>query len=140
MTELEQLASDVGVSPLDIVRDFGEREAAMLAGMYARLDAASTRKPTQFLPLKSRSSGEFGTVAASIPDDLFGHLLTARGKGYDLLGRINARDLREVCEEFPICRTETVSGKVTSGWTPAREGKKRGGVRFDSTVKTNFAK
>lgn len=135
MTDLETFARDIGVNPLDIVRDFGEREAAMLSGMYARMDAASTRKPVQYLPLKSRTSGEFGEVAASIPDDLFGHLLTARGKSYDLLGRIAARDLRDTVKEFPICQVETVSGKVMSGY-----GGKGGRVRFDSTVKINFAK
>ena len=149
MTDLEQFARDAGVSPLDIVRDFGEREAAMLSAMYVRMDATSTRKPTKMLPLRSKKSGEFGVVAASIPDDLFGHLLTARGKSYDLLGRINARDLREVIEEFPICAVETVSGKVVSGWRGKeresvrpreRERKAKTGVRFDGTVKTNFAK
>lgn len=125
-TTIEQFARDLGMDPRDVVRDFGEREAAMMANMWAVMDQAETKKPTQFLPLKSRN-GEFGVVGCSIPESLFGVLLN-RGKGYDLMGRLTAQDHKEIVEEFPICRTETVSGKVVAGTgsKPSRQP-----VRFD---------
>jgi hypothetical protein len=134
---ITELARMLDMDPREIIRDLGEREAAMFAEMNARFDVNEACKPTPFLPLKGRN-GEFGTVGASIPETIFGNLL-ARGPGYGLMDMLNAQDLSAVHEEFPCTKTETVSGRVQSGYTGrgGRWGSRRR-VRFDTNI--NFAR
>lgn len=97
--------------------------ALKLGLMKARLQQFTNPAPKhERLPLMDEGH-EFGRVEARVPEELFWGLYFQKDFGPD--GFYSDEGIRDLNRDYPVCRTKTVSGKATSGWTPASQSGKR---------------
>ena len=123
---VEEYAKAMGVDPRELAAAYERMEAAQLGELRERMKVESNRRP-----FECRALPQGARVAARIPEKLFFNLFFK--KGFGMQERIDAQDLREVTKAFPQCRVETVSDRVTFGYTGRRGSEIRGqrsGVRF----------
>lgn len=103
----------------DVVEAFQRRELAELAAHEARMQRCAGRPDNEALPLRDEEGNEFGQVEARIPKAFFGNLLARNGFGFE--GLVSDDGIRDLLRDNPQCRVKTVSGRITSGWTPGRK-------------------
>lgn len=129
---IEEFARAMGVDAKELYEAYRRMEANGLAELEQGLNRESTRRP-----FECRALPQGGHVAARIPEKLFWNLWFK--KGFGLQERLDAQDLREVTKMFPQCRVETVSDKLTVGYTGlGRRGGRAAGmsrIKFDRDVK-----
>lgn len=107
----------------DVCQAFQNRELVRLAACEARMNRCAGRPDNKALPFIDENGDEIGRIEARIPKDLFFNLVQKEGFGWE--GATSDDGMKDILKSFPICRVETVSGKIVSGYT----GRKRTTVK-----------
>jgi hypothetical protein len=132
LVTVEEVCRATGDDPRAVVDFFVDAEKARLVTTKSALQRNETAPPMERLPLRDADGNEFGRVVASIPEDMFYHLMDR--PDLDPNWTKTADGVREVVKDVlksnPACRVKTVSGKTMVGWR-APENEKR---------KANFSK
>lgn len=98
----------------DVCEAFQQRELVQLAAAQARMQRCAGRPDHQALPLMDEGD-EFGRVEARIPKEVFFNLMQRPGFGWE--GLVSDEGMKDVLKAFPVCKVETVSGKIMTGYT-----------------------
>jgi hypothetical protein len=127
ITTVEDVCRQTGDDPRALVEFFADAEKARLVVNKSALQRNETAPPMERLPLRDADGYEFGRVVASIPEDLFYHLMNRAD--LDPHWTETPDGVREVVKEVlksnPACRVKTVSGKTVVGWEPKAESRKQ---------------
>jgi hypothetical protein len=126
ITTVEEFSRAEGCDPRAVVDFFADHERARLVATKTALHEQVNLPPLERLPLTDADGYEFGRVAASIPEDLFYHLMDR--PDLDPHWTESPDGVREVVKDVlksnPGCRVKTVSGKTVVGWEPPYRGNK----------------
>ncbi len=114
ITSLEEFGRSIGAnSPGDIrrlVQILQNRQVLNCARQMAKLNRCAKRPNNVALPLREDGQ-DFGRVEARIPATMFMQLMQQKNFGYE--GLMSDDGMKDILRDFPQCRVETVSGKVT---------------------------
>jgi hypothetical protein len=142
-----EFAAATGDDPRELVEFFADQEKARLVVNKSALAAGENAPPMERLPLTDEKGNEYGRVVASIPEDMFYHLMNRSDLDKDWTK--SADGVREVVKDVlksnPACRVKTVSGKTMVGWrkestalTPALSPRRGGSGRRTNLSRANF--
>jgi hypothetical protein len=119
---VEDFAREEGVHPRDVIDFVLDNERARLVATKSALKQCETMPPEERLPLVDEHGNEFGRVAASIPENMFYHLMKRRDLDPTWIQTADGvhEVMKEVLHDNPACRVKTVSGKTMVGWMPTK--------------------
>lgn len=107
----------------DMIRALESRQLLNIAKQNERFERVAPQSVhNERLPLME-DGHEFGRVVARIPKAAYFHLLQQKNFGQD--GMFSDDGMKDLLKAFPQCRVKTVSGKITSGWTPGMAASRR---------------
>jgi hypothetical protein len=118
ITTVEDFCRATGDDPRALIDFFVDGERARLVADKTALQQSENAPPMERLPLVDNEGNEIGRVVASIPRDMFFHLMNRRDLDPDWIKTSDGvhEVMKDVLKDNPSCRVKTVSGKTGVGY------------------------